>query len=266
MTSWRGYDLLSILTKCGQRDNLQLCLDAGDINSYSGSGQSWLDRSGGGYDFFRGATSGAAADDPTFNGTAGQLSDGEYWSFDGGDFFTYDSANETWMNNLHKNNAKLTLASWVWVPSAQFSTDSVQLFSTCGTATTTIGVHLRVESANFVRFRAGNGSGSAWALEVENNTSYTLADWTFFAASIDEAADFAAVQTNNSVQTSSGTYSSPSSSAAAGTLTLARSAPAATDFFINTGRMAMAMAWEGRALSEGELKAIYMATRARFGV
>jgi len=102
--------LIDAITTAGLTSGLQLALDAGDTNSYSGSGQSWLDTSGNGYDFFRGITGGANSDDPTFNGTSGGISINEYWSFDGDDFFIYDSANETWMNNLHKNNAQ-----WSWL-------------------------------------------------------------------------------------------------------------------------------------------------------
>lgn len=92
--------LVTIIEKLGLKTNLKLCLDAGDINSYSGSGIKWLDTSGNGYDFYFGDGS-TSSTYPTFNGSAGGLSASEYFSFDGGDYFTYDSSYEAWMNTLH---------------------------------------------------------------------------------------------------------------------------------------------------------------------
>ena len=85
---------MNILTSNSLTTNLKLCLDAGDINSYSGSGQKWLDRSGLGHDFFLGVDGSANTDDPTFNGSPGNASSNEYFSVDGGDFFRYDSTGE----------------------------------------------------------------------------------------------------------------------------------------------------------------------------
>ena len=102
------YDVINAL---GLTGGLKLVLDAGDVSSYS-SGQSWLDLSGNGYDFYLGDTSSSESSDPTFNGTPGNLSTSEYFAFDGGDYFIYDSANETWMQNIHKDNAKFTICIW----------------------------------------------------------------------------------------------------------------------------------------------------------
>ena len=92
---------------------LQLCLDAGSASSYDGSSQKWLDLSGNGQDFFRGADGSATTDDPTFNGSAGGLSSSEYFSLDGGDFFRYDAANTAAMNGVHHNNAFSAAACFV---------------------------------------------------------------------------------------------------------------------------------------------------------
>ena len=107
--SYGHTELITTIRRCGLTTGLKLCLDKGDANSYA-SGQSWLDVSGNGYDFFLGATGGAEASDPTSNGTAGGRSPEEYWSFDGVQFFRLASANPTWVNNFHKDNAKFTLA------------------------------------------------------------------------------------------------------------------------------------------------------------
>lgn len=109
----RLYDHISAL---GLTSNLKLCLDASDRASYPGSGTKWLDTSGGGYDFDFGDGS-TSSTYPTFNGTAGGLSSSEYFSLDGGDFFTYDSANESWMKSLHKSGQAVSVMAVVRIPS-----------------------------------------------------------------------------------------------------------------------------------------------------
>ena len=64
-----------------------MLLDAGDLASYA-TGQVWADVSGAANNYNRGITSGAEASDPTFAGIAGDLSNREYFSFDGGDYLT----------------------------------------------------------------------------------------------------------------------------------------------------------------------------------
>jgi hypothetical protein len=89
-------------------------LDATDADSYSGSGQTWANlidtpADGSGqtaFDVWRGASSSASTDDPTFNGTAGDSA--AYWSFDGGDFFrcTLSAANQPALwKNMGKSNS-----------------------------------------------------------------------------------------------------------------------------------------------------------------
>lgn len=83
-------------------------LDATISASYSGSGQTWANlctapadgAAQTDYDVYRGASSSATTDDPTFNGSAGDPA--AYWSVDGGDFFDLIGSNTTFLNNLHK--------------------------------------------------------------------------------------------------------------------------------------------------------------------
>lgn len=89
--------IIDILTTLGLTTNLKLTLDAGDNSSYSGSGQKWLDVSSNGYDFFRGEDA-TTSNDPVF-ATNGGI---ENFNLNGNEWFAYDSANETWMENLHK--------------------------------------------------------------------------------------------------------------------------------------------------------------------
>ena len=100
------------IVTAGLTSGLRVVLDAGSADA--GSGQSWLDVSGNGVDFFRGADGNSSTDDPAYNGTLGNLSSSEYYSYDGGDFFTYDSTNESWMQDMHKDNAEFSIAMWLY--------------------------------------------------------------------------------------------------------------------------------------------------------
>src|SRR5688572_18803052 len=95
-----GLSLFQAITQAGLTSNLQLCVDSGDALSYPGSGQKFLDRSGNGYDFFLGVDGTVESTDPTFTGEVGTGK--AYWALDGTAFFTYDTTNETWMQNIHK--------------------------------------------------------------------------------------------------------------------------------------------------------------------
>ena len=97
-----------IVERAGLATNLEVCLDAGDANSYT-SGVRWLDTSGNSNNFLFGAAAGAGTDDPTFNGTPGGLSSSEYMAFDGGDSFHYDGSIPDWANNIAYDNANFTL-------------------------------------------------------------------------------------------------------------------------------------------------------------
>lgn len=257
--TWRGADLLYVLRKLGLTSNLRLCLDAGDAESYS-SGQSWLDRSGNGYDFFRGADGSATGSDPTFNGTAGGRSSAEYWSFDGGDYFTYDTTNETWMQNLHKNNALFTLLMWWYVTSG----DTLALWgSNGGAGSTGTGMHI-YHSASALRFRVVN----ATATVLDTTSGLTIpTGWVMIGLSVDEAAGASGGLwfCNGNTETFDTTYSSPSSGNASNTMQIAARGNASNPS-ANGTRCAQFMAWEGRALTLGEIQAVFQVTRSRFGV
>lgn len=113
--------LLQILEENSLTTSLQLCLDAGDAVSYPGTGQNFVDRSGNTVDYFLGATSGSEASDPTFNGTAGGCSETEYFSFDGGDYFTSQAAT-TFDDGWHKNNGIFSAMLAFFVTTANIAT------------------------------------------------------------------------------------------------------------------------------------------------
>ncbi len=239
----------------------KLILDAADARSYA-SGQSWLDRSGGGYDFHLGATSGSEASDPAFTGTPGTLA--AHWAFDGGDYFTYPTTNPSWVDNLHKAGAKATVAAWV-----SYAADA-NIAAVCGNSanvTSNIGFDFRTTGTNrFLRFRVMNGSGTN-AFNQTGTLALTADTWSFMAVSIDEAAGANGLVffLNGSSESFSSTYSSPSAAASTYALQLANlgnnGAP-----LVSGSKMSGVMMWEGVALTSAQLTALYQATRRRYGV
>ena len=83
--------LQQAITNASLTTNLNLCLDAGDIVSYPGTGTKWLDTSGNGYDFLLGSDGTTNA--PKFVGLPGEIN--SYWQTSAAQYFTYDSVNET---------------------------------------------------------------------------------------------------------------------------------------------------------------------------
>lgn len=247
------------IDRLGLTSGLKLCLDASDINSYSGSGQSWLDTSGNGYDFLRGSTSASQATDPTFNGVAGAQSSSEYWAFDGGDYFTYDTTNETWMQNIHKDSALFTLAGYSYM--AAVST------ALAGTDDLTAGIacwQLVISSGQKLLFRPFQNGGSA-AASIASTANIPLSQWVFWALSVNEAAGTGTIQLNGTQESPSTTYASPGTTNSGAAMKLAAlgtgSSPAASG-----SRFASFMAWEGAALSAAQLSSLYEVTKGKFGL
>lgn len=255
--------LVTTLTNLGLTSNLKLALDAGDASSYPGTGQSWLDTSGGGYDFFLGADGSATSSDPTFNGTAGLLSAGNYWSFDGGDWFTYDTTSEGWMDDIHQDNAVFTILSWIYMASFTGSPGVIGNM----TLTTEVGFsHSIAVTTGAPAFTVVNGSGIAKAISG-TSVPVSLNTWSMVAISSTEAtgANGAMFYTNGATQLANSAYTSPSASAATNTLAIGAQKPAGTSPFTSGSRIAM-LAVFSEALSSTQLDNIYNATRGRFGV
>jgi hypothetical protein len=250
---------IEVLSRLQLTSGLKLCLDAGDANSYGGSGQPWLDRSGNGYDFNRGTTSGAEASDPTFNGSAGALSSAEYWSFDGGDLFTYDSANETWMNNLHKDGAAFTFCGWHNIANNVGVTNG--LFGTRSTSAGNTGVLNFIGPAADLQYVFRVQNAGTQVLNLATSWTGSLGQWTFHAVSHDESTGNGFIQIDGTANAVSGTNSSPSAGAASHTLQLG----AAGNSFIplsSGSLMAFCAFWEGVALTEAQVLAIYNASHS----
>lgn len=240
--------------------NLKLCLDAGDPASYS-SGQKWLDRSGGGYDFFRGADATATTDDPTFNGTAGGQSGSEYWSFDGGDYFSYDTSNETWMEALHKDSAVFSFVFWTYVktPATQAA-----LFGTARVGADT-GVNCRYDNASPPRLTLSVTNAASAVYSLAPAIDLVVDAWNFISVSINEPANTSAVNINGSASAGTATYSSPAAGAASYAMNIAAGGNNNIKF-ASGARLASVAFWQGTALSAANLASIYQNTRAKFAV
>lgn len=208
--------LLEIIQDLSLDTNLELCLDAGDGNSYT-SGTKWLDVSGNGYDFFRGATISVATDDPTFNGTAGGLTSAEYWSFDGADFFELDQANPTAFENMHKDNADCTIIAVV----DHGSSGAIgRIYGVNGNSHSYVGESWGVNASPGNTYNWSNLKGGAPAAFSYNSTDPVIPTddtWNFCAVAIDEAGGAGAShgRANANTQTFDGAYTSPSASSAA---------------------------------------------------
>lgn len=257
--------LIDILTDLGLTDSLELCLDAGDSDSYS-SGQSWLDTSGNGYDFFRGADGSAGADDPTFNGSAGGLSSAEYWGFDGGDFFTLDQSNPTWVNNLHKDGATCTFLAWIYLVSADDG-DSEDVVFTWGASPFT-GFNVSIDPTDatypFIPYVRVRNAGTQVYITSPAPLVANPDAWNFIAISVNEVANAALWQVNGDVNSDTATYSSPAAGDASDTMRLG-TYQAGSDFFSNGVRLG-ALGGFSAALSAAQMNAVFQATRGRFGV
>jgi len=251
---------IDVIRYLGLTSNLQLCLDAGDSVSAPSSPTKWIDRSGNGQDFFLGTTAGADATDPTFNGSVGGLSSGEYWGFDGGDYFVYDTTNEAWMAGMHKDNATWTVAAWVYYPTGAGSTN---LFGT-NSASTNIGVRVTL-SATAQTIIASFTNGSAQQQIGSSPTTFALDTWQFIAVSFNEAtgANGATFQCHATQASRTSTLTSPSASDATFTMHIASNGAGGASFASGV-RLGQFMAWSSR-LTNAQLTALLTATRGRYG-
>lgn len=87
-------------------DDLAIHLDAGNVASYSGTGDVWKDLSTNGNHFNLGYGSGPDSRDPGF-------SDGAFSM--GNAFFTKSGSNGSYINSIHKPGARFTIELWVYI-------------------------------------------------------------------------------------------------------------------------------------------------------
>lgn len=261
---YRRKNLFQELTDLGLTTNLKVCLDAGDLASYGNQTDKWMDLSGNGYDFFKGSGTGADGGDPTFNGVTGNRSINEYFSSDGGDYFTYDTTNETWMQNLHKNGAIWSFCAWVYIPTGYAANHG--LFGTSSNAGTRTGIVAYIDQpTNRQSVAVFNASAAVYTFAQA--ATITTNAWNFIGWSLDENAGG-----NNTSGITNGTtfdiatsYSSPSSGAASYPMQIGGLGNN-TRPLVNNARMANFNVWEGTKLTASNFSDIYNRTKGKFGL
>lgn len=259
--------LAQAITDAGLTANSKLVLDAGDSASYSGAGQSWLDRSGGGYDFFRGATSGAEASDPTFTGSSGDLTSATYWSFDGGDYFTYDTTNEAWMQTLHKDGAVISAIAAVYLPNL---VASAGLWGTSGNSPGP-GSRMYFTDSEQLSYQVGKGSDPD-VLVKSTDAGISTGAWHIVGLSVNENGgnvsffyvDGAYKQTGAS-NTFDAAYTNPSAANAAYTMQIAAMGNN-EKMFESGARLGFLGIWQGTALSKANFDTLYADLKGRYGL
>lgn len=255
----RGSTLKDVLVDCGQWNNIMLCLDAADGNSFT-SGQSWLDTSGNGYDFFRGTNNTIEASDPTFNGVANAKSRFEYWSFDGGDRFTYDSAIETWMQNLHKAGAKGTFLIWVYMASVSTLQGFFGTLTSAGNGT---GFSVRLTANRAIQGILYNNN--TLVTEITAPSPLTITNqWVQLAISFDITTATGCYTVNNTGADLTLTVGTPATGAASSNLSIGSQGSGGQP--MGAGSRIAAIAFWDRMMSKEEIFSIYDATRTRFEV
>lgn len=257
--------LIDAINAAGLASGLVVCLDAGDAASYT-SGQSWLDLSGNGFDFFLGASSTAGTDDPTFNGNAGGLSLADYFGFDGGDFLRYDSANETQMDAIHKDSAQWAAFAIVDVPTGM---NSFLCGDNAGDGNK-VGFDWGIVTGPKQQVSVTFGTGTALSKTADNNMSVAV---HMVGVSIDEPTgagggffwiDGAPDQVG-SADTFTSTYTTPSTATATHTLEVG-SAGNGTLPLTNTTKLYAFALWQGVVISDANFDTLYSLLKGRFGL
>lgn len=200
--------LYDVVDRLGYLAHCRFLLDAADKRCTSTSGQ-WVNLGSETQTIYKGTSTGGDAAEPTFNGTSDGKSANEYFSFDGGDYFRFSSTN-TWMQTWHKANAQYSI---VFLFYGTGSATLATFLSTKNTAITANGIgvsmYTGLSGENIIIFTS-NGSG------VVNTTASTATctanSWNFIGVSMNFAANAQIIQINNSVETFSGSMTSPTSS------------------------------------------------------
>jgi len=265
-------NLIDQITSLGLTTSLQLCLDAGDANSYT-SGQTWTDVSGNSNNFFRGSGSGSESADPTFNGVAGGRSSSEYFSGDGLDTF-WNTAKHTFPASWHKDGATFTVAGWVYIPSGGSLFMMSNFFDTAQRGVAIFIQPLSGSGRPTVQMARADSGPSVQTLGSAASDYIVENAWMFAGVSFSEGSGQSFGFANGTANLfSSDSYTSPSASDPNFGMALWSDTNAAgtgpdTDpaFIADSGtRMAALLAWN-RALAQAEIADLYNATKSKFGL
>lgn len=252
--------LQTTISSLGLTTSLQLVLDAGDLASYDGTSQTWVDVNAGN-NFIRGSTTGGQTSDPTFNGTAGRQSASEYFSFDGGDYFQ-EGSDLAFANSWNKDNAAFTFVQAIYYAHGSSAEPVFYNAENSGD----IGVALQIiasDDAPFVNVFSGGG-GTALSLNASSALALTTSAWNFYAVAVNEAtgANGATIKVNGSLEQFTSTYTSPSASNPSNPIRLGHNGGSL--FYTSGTRIGCVAAWN-RRLSNSELASLYAAMQPKYG-
>lgn len=246
--------IYDIAVSLGVTSNMLVCLDAGAAASYSGgTSQTWTNLvPAGGTSFFRGAGNTAEATDPTFSGVAGSLSPSEYFTLDGGDYFSEVTA--AWGDDTFINNDQSFTLVYLFYPT---TAALIPLLDNQSSGTWR-GITYYASSTRKMGVLFDNGGGTV--VSTLSNALYDLNTWNFGAVSINEATGSGIFAINSNVETFNSTRSgSPSSGAGPARIgrrnRTGENAPAGT-------RLAGVMIWN-RQLTSQELTDLYTQVKSR---
>lgn len=223
------------------------------------SGPIWFDVSSNNYDFYRGtATSGDAAE-PTF--VAGPPPN---WSFGGGHNFSYTgSPNATWMQNIHKANAKYSMVTLV-----NFATDfSFQGIAGSAQASvaSNVGFYFWRGNDNALVFGISANKVSSLALQYVSVHSVSAGAWHVLGVSVDEDAGWGFMAIDGVIEKFTSTYLSPVNSDSTFIMRLG-SVGNGQISMTSGGLMYSFSAWEGFALTPDQYFTQRANLRRIFGV
>jgi len=163
--------------------------DAGDITSWPGSGQRFINGTGGTInDLALGASLNSDSNEPTFVGVPGQAGADARFQSDGNDYFS-PAGSMTFDDGFHKNNATFTAIGIVYLPSISFLTQfSASLLD--NTQSGHPGTALRLSGTGFdqqmrLQLLRNNGSENQ---TISSGFAAWRTGWNFVAWVVNEGA------------------------------------------------------------------------------
>ena len=251
--------LRDAIEAAGESSDLVMCLDAGDIASWPGSGQQWFDRSETASHYYLGDTAGAEGIDPSFVGVAGGIAD-EYCAFAGANRCSPPSV-PGWYQAFISSGAEFSLFAIERHPA--LGTHFVH--SATGTGLYT-GTTLDINSGK-TYFAIHNGSGVALAKAAD--TALSANSWHAMAVSLNKAdigfmwADGGYLRVGGA-DTWSAAFTSPAGSAYPPRLGSTNHNTGL--YYSAAGSRIAGMAIWSRSLSKSALDALFALQRERYGI
>jgi len=254
----------------GMETNIKFTLDAAMSGSYKPGNNRWYDVSNllgstrsGGINFYVGldATIGSATD-PTWNGVENGGSANEYFSFDGGDYFYYDSVNQTWMMQLHEDGAVWSLFTWVYLPA--IPTVQQSLFGTNGGILSDQGVGLFFNTGTGLTIQISNGTATPALLQGSGILPLQVG-WNAIGFSINEPANRLTFFANGGIKQHPATFTTPSTSDPGYRFQIGARGNAHSPLLAGA-RMASFAMWDRVELTTANFDEIFNLTRGIYGL